>query len=313
MKKIVYKSYGSPDVLQVVEVPIPEPGKNQVLVKVIAAGVNPIDYKNRNGSMKMIAPGKFPRTPGAEISGIVEKTGHGAQKFNPGDNVYAMLSMAGGGYSQYIVLKENLLCNMPHNIGFSEAAAAPLAGLTALQSLRDKGKIKKGMNVLVNGASGGVGMFGVQIAKAYECTVTAVCSGKNISFVESLGADHSIDYKEEDFTQTQEKYDIVFDAVATSTPRKCSRIIKPGGTFVTTLPGPSVMLRQITNPVRPRKTYGILTQPNGDDLKILAGLIEKNKFKIYLDQVYNIDEAPKAHQYIETRRVRGKLVIKMVQ
>lgn len=311
MKKIIYTSYGDPEVMQVSSVPMPNPGNDEVLIKVMAAGINPVDYKIRDGSMKYIAPGKFPRTPGGEIAGIIEKVGSGALKFKPGEKVFAMLGMKGGGYSEYLCVKEKLISQMPASIDFEHAAAIPLAGLTALQALRDKGEIEEGMRVLINGASGGVGSLGIQIAKAFASEVTAVCSGKNSKFVKQLGADHVIDYHQEDFTKSSRLYDIVFDAVAKSSAGKCAGIIKPGGTYITTVPGPGVMLKQILNPLRPRKAYGILTHPGGKDLDVLAKMISEGNLVSHIEKIFSLQEAPQAHRYMETGHVKGKLVIKM--
>ncbi|TVQ09689.1 MAG: NAD(P)-dependent alcohol dehydrogenase [Bacteroidetes bacterium] len=311
MQKIIYEKYGPAEVMEVTETSVPVPAPDEVLVKVMAAGINPVDYKVRNGSLKFLTGRKFPRTPGGEIAGTVEKNGSESSKFKKGENVFAMLSMAGGGYSEYICVKEELLSRMPEKWNFADAAVVPLAGLTALQSLRDKGKISPGMKVLINGGSGGVGMFGIQIARAMGAEVTAVCSGKNMELVKGFGAHHVIDYQKEDFTQLPEKFDIILDAVAMSSAGKCSRILKPGGTFVTTVPSPAVMLRQMTNPLRSRKTFGIMCKPGGKDLDVLADLMREGKIKPFVEKSYPLDQATIAHKHIETGRVRGKLVIKM--
>jgi NADPH:quinone reductase-like Zn-dependent oxidoreductase len=311
MKKVIYDNYGDPDVLKVVDFETAEPAEGQILVKVMAAGINPVDYKIRNGSLKFIYRAKLPRTPGGEISGIVEKTGSGQSAFKPGDRVYAMLPISVGGYSEYVNVNEDLLSHMPEKMSFNEAAAIPLAGLTALQALRDKGNISKGMKVLINGGSGGVGMFAIQIAKAYDAEVTAVCSGKNKGFVKDFGADHVNDYEKEDFTKSGNKYDIVFDAVAKSSLGKCKKILKEKSVFITTVPSPPVMLRQIINPLVNKKVFGILTKPLSKDLDYLTNLISQGKLKAGIEKVYSLEEAGHAHKHIETGRVRGKLVIEM--
>jgi NADPH:quinone reductase-like Zn-dependent oxidoreductase len=311
MKKVIYEVYGDADVLKVADFKINEPADGEVLVKVMAAGINPVDYKIRNGSLKFIYRAKLPRTPGGEISGIVEKTGSAQSAFKPGDKVYAMLPISIGGYSEYVNVKEDLLSHLPEKISFNEAAVIPLAGLTALQALRDKGNIRMGMNVLINGGSGGVGIFAIQIAKAYDAEVTAVCSGKNISFVKGVGADHVIDYEKEDFTKSGNKYDIVFDAVAKSSQGKCKNILKEKSIFITTIPSPAVMLRQIINPLVNKKAFAILTKPQSKDLDVITDLILKGKLKAAIEKVYSMDEAAQAHKHIETGRVKGKLVIEM--
>ncbi len=314
MKKVIYETYGDADVLKVADFMVNEPADGELLVKVMAAGINPVDYKIRNGSLKFIYRAKLPRTPGGEISGIVEKTGSKQSKFKPGDKVYSMLPISIGGYSEYITVNEDLIGLMPENISFNEAAGIPLAGLTALQALRDKGNIGKDMKVLVNGGSGGVGMFAIQIAKAFDAEVTAVCSEKNISFVKGFGADQVIDYEKEDFTRLNNKYDIVFDAVAKSSFDKCKSILKKEkSAFITTVPTPPLMLRQIINPLVNRKTFAILTKPQSKDLDFLTGLIQKEKLKTSIEKVYSMEEAAQAHRHIETGRVKGKLVIEIKQ
>ncbi len=311
MKKIIYEKYGDAEVLKLAESAVPEPAQGEILVKVMAAGINPVDYKIRNGSLRFIYRAKFPRTPGGDIAGIVEKNGSGASKFNAGDKVFAMLPIGIGGYSEYVCVKEDLVSNMPDNISFDEASAIPLAGITALQSLRDKGNIRSDMHVLINGGSGGVGSLAIQIVKAYNGEVTAVCSEKNIEFVKKLGADHVINYEKEDFTRLNTQYDIVFDAVAKSSFSESKRVIKRKGTYITTIPKPSVMLRQIINPLLSKKTFGIMAKPGSDDLNYLAKLVAEEKLKPEIEKVYELGKASDAHRHIETGRVRGKLVIAM--
>ncbi len=309
MKKIIYETYGNADVLKLTDSPVPEPSKGEVLIKVMAAGINPVDYKVRNGSLRFIFRAKFPRTPGGEIAGIIEKNGPNASIFHTGDKVYAMLPIGVGGYSEYVCVKEDLVSKMPENISFTEAAAIPLAGITALQSLRDRGHIRSWMHVLINGGSGGVGSLAIQIAKAYNSEVTAVCSEKNIEFVKNLGADHVINYEKEDFTQSNNQYDIIFDAVAKSSFSESKKVIKRKGSYITTIPKPSVMLRQIINPLLSRQVYGIMAKPGSDELNYLAKLVAEEKLKPPIEKVYELGEASDAHRHIETGRVRGKLVI----
>ncbi len=311
MKKIIYHRYGPPEVLKVAEVKIPEPAAGQVLVKVEAAGINPVDYKIRNGSLKLIMPGRFPRTPGGEIAGIVHKSSFSSSLFKPGDRVYAMLETPRGGYAQYVAVKERLLCSIPADLSFEEAAALPLAGLTALQSLRDKGKITDGMRVLVNGASGGVGSFAVQIAKSFQTHVTGVCSGKNINFVRDLGADAVIDYETEDFTKTGNQFDIVLDAVARKSFMSCYNILKPRGAYISTLPNLGLLLRQSLNPLFSRKAFAIISRSKAGDLTFLGRLTEEGKLKVHLERVYSLDEVVQSHKRMESGRVRGKLVLKV--
>ncbi len=311
MQRVIYEAYGSPDALKIQQTEIPEPSDDEVLVKVMAAGVNPVDFKLRNGSMRFISPAKFPRVPGGEIAGIVEKAGKNAGKFKAGEKVFAMLPMAGGGYSSYLAVKENLLAQMPDNMSFRQGAAIPLAGLTALQCLRDKAGIKAGDEVLINGGSGGVGMFAILIAKACGASVTAVCSGRNLEFVKELGAHNTINYQTEKFTESTAKFDIVFDAVAKSNYSSAKKILTPAGIFVSTVPSPSLMFRQMINPLTRKKAFGILTRPGGKDLAYLATLFSQGKLTPNIEKVYTLENANLAHEHIESERVRGKIVIVM--
>ena len=297
--------------LEIAETDPPEPSAGQVLVRVEAAGINPVDYKIRNGSLKLIMPGRFPRTPGGEIAGTVEKTGPGPSAFKPGDRVFAMLRTPQGGYAQYVAVQEKLLCLMPQGLSFEEAAAVPLAGLTALQSLRDKGKIARGMRVLVNGASGGVGSYAVQIAKAHQAQVTGVCSGRNLSFVRDLEADEVIDYETEDFTRMDKHYDIVLDAVAKKGFTGCYNTLKPRGVYISTLPSPGLLLRQTLNPLFSKKAYAIISSSRAGDLTFLGRLAEEGKLRVHLERAYSLEEAVLAHKRIESGRVRGKLVLNL--
>jgi len=311
MKKISFNKYGDPSVLTVIEAPKPEPEEGEVLIKVAAAGVNPIDYKTRNGSLKFIAPGKLPKTPGVEVAGTIEKIGPAVKRLKVGDKVFAMMGMIGGGYTEYISLKEDLVSKIPSGISLQDAASVPLGALTALQSLKDYGKLTSGMKVLINGASGGVGIFGVQIAKALGAHVTAVCSGRNQEFVKGLGADEVIDYQTNDFTKSDKKYDLVFDAVATLSPGKCRKIIPKGGRYVSTIPAPGLMLLQATNFIRSRKAFGMLCKAGHKDLDYIASLIAEGMLKTSIEKIFDLKDASEAHTHIETGRTRGKLIIKM--
>ncbi len=295
--------------LEKVETDSPEPSAGQVLVRVEAAGVNPVDYRIRNGSLKLIMPGKFPRTPGGEIAGTVEKTGPGPSAFKPGNRVFAMLRTPQGGYAQYVEVQEKLLCLIPQGLSFEEAAAIPLAGMTALQSLRDKGRIKKGMRVLVNGASGGVGSYAVQIANAYQARVTGVCSGRNVRFVQDIGADVVIDYEKKDFIKMGKRYDIVLDAVANKNFTICRKILKPAGVYISTLPYPRLLFRQALNLFFSKKAYAIICKSRSEDLAFLGRLAYEDKLKSHIEKQYSFDEVIQAHQRIESGRVRGKLVL----
>lgn len=310
MKALIIDEYGTPDVLKIQETPIPEPGKNEVLVRVLAAGVNPVDYKIRNGSLKFISGSKFPKTLGGDIAGIVETSFEGS-RFKPGDKVFAMLSFKGGGYAEYVPVPEGSLAILPNGLDYEAAAAIPLAGLTAFQSLVYKGQIKAGSRVLINGASGGVGHFAVQIAKAYEAFVVATTSAKNIDFVKSLGADEVIDYRISDVRKINHKFDMVFDAVASHSISEFSHILDKKGIYVSTLPTPGILLRQAFNFATAKKAYAIMTKTDGKDLEILSSLYIQDKLRPFIEKTFSLEDGAEAHRMIETHRVKGKIVLKI--
>ena len=221
----VIDRYGSPDVFRILEVDPPPVDPDSVLIKVKASSVNPIDFKVRKGLFRIKTNRKFPKILGFDVSGIVSQAGKNVQNFKVGDAVYTRLTWnwnPGGAYAEIVSAKADIVALMPPSLSYEEAAAIPLAGLTALQALRNVGKISAGHHVLINGASGGVGSFAVQIAKAFEARVTAVCSSRNAEFVRSLGADRIIDYAREKVTAVDEPVDIVFDTVGTSSLFECN-------------------------------------------------------------------------------------------
>lgn len=311
MKALAINQFGGPEVLQIQEVGMPMPKAGEVLVRVHAAGVNPVDYKTRNGSLKFISGKKFPRILGIDVAGVVEQTGS-KSRFRPGDKVFAMLSIVGGAYAEFVCLKEEQLCLIPEGFEMSEAAAVPLASLTALQSFQKSNGIKPGDKVLVNGASGGVGSFAVQIAKALGAKVTAVCSAANTEFVRSLGADKVIDYNEEDFTKLDQQFNTVFDAVAKSSYPKCRKIIVKGGKYVSTLPNNGLFFYQATNFLKSKKAHFIMAKPSGSDLALLADMMKKKQLLPYIQKTFPLSAGNEAHRLIETERVRGKLVLEVI-
>jgi NADPH:quinone reductase-like Zn-dependent oxidoreductase len=311
MRALAIYQFGGPEVLQTQEVEIPMPKSGELLVRVHAAGVNPVDYKIRNGSMKFIAGKKFPRILGGDVAGVVEQA-PAKSKFLPGDKVFAMLPLSGGAYAEFVCVSENHLCLIPQGLSMTEAAAVPLAALTAQQSFQKSNGTKTGDKVLVNGASGGVGSFAVQIAKALGTHVTAVCSTANIDFVKSLGADKIIDYNEEDFTKLDQQFNTVFDAVAKSSFPKCKKIIVKGGKYVSTLPNNGLFFYSAFNFLRATKAHFCMVKPSGKDLQLIADMMKKGQVKPFIQKTFPLVEGGKAHQLIETERVRGKLVLKVV-
>ncbi|WP_019505402.1 NAD(P)-dependent alcohol dehydrogenase [Pleurocapsa sp. PCC 7319] len=310
MKAIVIDRYGSANVLQYEEVEQPQIKPSELLVKVQGTSVNPLDWKVRRGMVKWLMNNKFPKILGADISGEVVQVGTQVTRFQPGDEIYASLSSSSGAYAEFVAVSEKLAALKPTNLTHSEAGVVPLAALTALQALRNLGKIKSGSKVLINGASGGVGIFAVQIAKAFDVEVTGVCSQKNWELVKSLGCDRTLDYRQTDFTQDTIQYDIVFDAVAKSSFWQCRTILKPNGIYVSTLPTFSNLVAILSTAIfSKQKAKFILFQANGQDLLYIKELIETGKLHPVIDRTYSLPELAQAHKYSESQRAVGKISI----
>lgn len=319
MKTIVFPEYGSPDVLQLIEADKPVPGEGRVLVKIIAASVNPLDWHRMRAEPFLVRTSEGLRKPqnpklGADIAGRVVAVGPGVTQFKPGDAVFGEVSS--GGFAEYIAARETRLALKPDNITFEQAAAVPVAAFTAIQGLRNTGKIQAGQKVLVNGASGGVGHFAVQMARAYGAEVTAVCSARNHDMVRSIGASHVIDYTREDFTQGSTKYDLIYDAIGNRSVGAYRRALKPGGRCViagfTTLSGlfAHIIIGGLTSRWSD-KTVGIMptANPNSADLQAIRELLAAGKVVPVIDRCYSLAETPEAIRYLETMRARGKVII----
>ncbi|MDP6667212.1 MAG: NAD(P)-dependent alcohol dehydrogenase [Dehalococcoidia bacterium] len=323
MKVFVNRKYGSPDVLQLEEVEKPTPADNEILVKVRAISVNPWDWHSMRGKPAFARLALGLRGPkihvlGADVAGQVEVVGEDVKRFQPGDEVFGDLADFGGGsFAEYVCNSEEAFVVKPTGTTFEEAAAVPLAALTALQGLRDKGQIQSGQKVLVNGASGGVGSFAVQIAKSFDTEVTGVCSTGNIEMVHSIGADRVIDYTQDDFTRNGLHYDLVFDAVGNHSVSAIKRALNPGGICAvigfssvgrmmqTVLLGPFMLLGS-------RKKMGLMVaKMKQEDLVSIKELVEAGKVIPVIDRRYSFDEIPEAVRYLEEGHARGKVVVTM--
>ena len=312
MKAAVIYRYGAPDVLEITEVARPTIKSDQLLVKVFASSINPIEWKMRKGMLKILTGNSFPITLGFDVSGEVVEVGEQITRFKPGDLVYARMDqLTGGAYAEYAAISEKAAAIKPTNMTHAEAAAVPLAGMTALQALRDEGEFKPGQKVLINGASGGVGTYAVQIAKLLGAsTVAAVCSDKNRELVKSLGADLVIDYKQQDFTQGSVKYDVVFDVVGNRSLSECESVLQPKGIYVTTQPYPGNYLKSALSLLWPGQKYKvILLQSNSADLDYLTRQIEAGKIRSVIDKTYPLEKIAEAHAYAEAEHTVGKNVI----
>ncbi len=324
MKAIVSRCYGSPDVLKIENVEKPTPADDQVLVKVHAAAVNPLDFHYMHGTPYLMRMDSGIGTPtntrlGVDFAGTVEAVGKNVTRFHPGDEVFGGRN---GAFGEYVTVREDRnIVLKPANVTFEQAASVPIAAITALQALRDKGKIQAGQKVLVNGASGGVGTFAVQIAKSFGAEVTGVCSTKNLDMVRKIGADHVIDYTKEDFTQGAQHYDLIVDTVATHSLLDYKRVMNPDGKWVMIggsadnwlvgLLGTFVSAKMLS-PFVSQKFGLMLAELNPGDLKIIGDLMQSGKVTPVIDRTYTLSEVPEALRYLEQGHARGKVVISMV-
>jgi NADPH:quinone reductase-like Zn-dependent oxidoreductase len=321
MNAIVYRCYGNPDVLKLEAIAKPAPADDRVLVKVRAASVNPLDWHYMQGKpyvMRAMAGVGKPDSilMGADFAGTVESVGKNVTRFKPGDEVFGDRD---GAFGEYVSVREKgAITSKPSNISMEQAAAVPVAGLTALQALRDKGKVQAGQRVLINGASGGVGTFAVQIAKNYGADVTGVCSTRNMEMVKSIGADHVIDYTKEDFTQGSARYDLIIDNVGSHTLSEYRRVLTPNGALVI-VGGPSdnAWLGPLTtsieaymvSPFVKQKMIFMLSEANPEDLNLLRDLIQAGKLTPVIDRRYPLAETAQAISYLEQGHAKGKVVI----
>ena len=326
MKAIVYTEYGSPDVLRLTEVGKPVPKDDEVLVRVHAASANAADRRYMRGAPRIFRfEMGFPKPKrtvlGADIAGRVEAVGGSATQFQPGEEVFGDLSLYGfGGFAEYVSVPEDGLVLKPASITFEEAAACPVAAVTALQGLRDFGKIKAGQKVLINGASGAVGTFAVQIAKSFGTDVTGVCSTKKMDTTRSIGADHVIDYTQEDFAKSGKQYDLILDVVADRSPSELKRALSPNGicvvagfTTMSHLIFQTVLLGSVMSMTSNRKigTMGSAVAKR-EDLLFIRELLETGKVVPVIDRRYPLSETAEAIRYLEEGHARGKVIITVV-
>lgn len=305
MKAIRIHEFGGPDVLKYEDIPVPQPGPNEIQVRVIAAGVNPVDWKIRSGGIKL----PLPMTLGFDVAGLVNSVGSNGTGFRPGDSIFAKVSPPHGGYAEYTLVDVSQAAIKPKSIGFVEAAAIPTAGLTAWQSLFDIAGIEKGHSVLIHGAAGGVGSFAVQFAKWKGAHVIGTASAGNLQFLKSIGADEVIDYNTQRFEDVVHDVDVVLDTIGEDTFERSWGTLKPGGFLVTTV---------ANVPEGAAKSHGvrarhIVSQANGKELVQIAAIIDERHIKPIVTTVLPLAEARTAQELSESRHTRGKIVLRIAE
>jgi NADPH:quinone reductase-like Zn-dependent oxidoreductase len=320
MKAIVYRCYGSPEVLQFEDIEKPAPADDEVLVKVVAASVNPLDWHYMRGAPYFMRLGTGLGRPkdsrlGVDFAGTVEAVGSDVKNFKPGDEVFGGQT---GAFAEYVIIPgDRALAMKPANMTFAQAASVPIAAITALQALRDSGKIEPGQNVLINGASGGVGTFAVQIARSFGAEVTGVCSTRNVEMVRSLGADHVFDYTKEDYTESGEQYDLIIDMVGNHSLSANRQVLSPEGKFVI-IGGPKGnWLGPVMGPIKALVLSPLVDQEFGmmiarmdkQDLTILGEFMQSGEMTPVIDRSYPLSEVAAAIRYSEEGHARGKIII----
>ena len=322
MQVAVYTRYGPPDVVQITDVEKPIPEDNEVLIKVRAASVNPYDWHFMRGMPYLLRLRAGLRKPkdkrlGVDVAGQVETVGRNVTQFKPGDEVFGV---SRGAFAEYACPSESKLARKPENVTFGQAASVPIAGLTALQGLRDKGQIQPGQRVLINGAAGGVGTFAVQIAKSFGADVTGVCSTRNLDMLRSIGADRVIDYTQEDFTKREQRYDVILDCVANHSLSAFRQILNPKGHYIMVGAadgGGRWMIGLLARLIKAlvlscfvsQKLVMVGAKANKEDLTILHDLMQAGKVTPVIDRRYSLREVPEAIRYLEQGHTRGKVLI----
>lgn len=312
MKAIYFNAYGDRDQMVYGDLTDPVPEAGEVLIKVAAASVNPVDWKVREGRLKMFSGRKFPLIPGSELSGTIVSTGSKVKDFSKGDRVFAGLSHKGGAYAEYVTADQSKVITIPDELPFIEGSTLAVAGMTAMQAFAMHYKVKPGDEVLVNGASGGVGTYAVQIAKVLGARVTAVCSEKNARLVQELGADEVIDYNREDFRNRKEAFDVILDAAANTFFPESRGCLKKGGMLIKLNLSVNLIIKGFLSLLfSSRKLKVILVKNRKEDLQWLISHILSGQIRVVVDREYPLADAREAHAYSESGRARGKLVLKV--
>ena len=313
MKAAIINQFGTPDVFEVTAIKTPKIKNDQLLIKVMAVSINPIDWKQRKGNHKLILGSPFPIVLGYDVCGEVMETGSEIKQFKKGDKVFGVLdNKYGGALAEFAVAHENCIVHQPENISGAEAAAFPMASLTALQALRDKAGLQKGQSVLILGASGGVGHMAIQIAKIMGAKVIAVSSESSKTFVEQFHPDEFIDYRSQDILSLKQKVDVFFDVAGIYSFPKCKHLLNPGGVYVNTLPRPKILIHKIlqwfTNG---KKAKTLLMKHHQKDLSQIKQWIEENKISVKIDRSFTLENISEAHAFAQQGHSKGKNVVLM--
>lgn len=312
MRAARFHAFGPPSVLRVEAAPRPPVKDDAVLIRVYASSINNADIGSRQGSLRIVHTRRLPHVPGYDVAGEVVECGPRVTAFLPGDRVFAMLGLGAGGQAEYASVAQGSVARLPRSIAFADAAATPLAGLTALQALRRKAHIRPGQRVLINGASGGVGSFAVQLAKIVGCHVTGVCRRDTFEFVAGLGADDLIDYRQDSVVDRGERWDVVLDAAGNLDFADVRRVLGPGGVMVAVAGSPRALLMAARTRFAsgPRFTL-FVTEASGRDLSLLAHLIDQGRLRPTVDRVFPLERIVEAHRYFEEGAPRGKVIVQI--
>ena len=313
MRAVEYDRYGSPEVLKVRDVSPPQIGSDEILIRVHAAGVNPKDVFVRKGRFKHLIGNRFPRRVGYDFAGEILEIGKKIDKFKAGDQVYGMLNnWDGGSCVEYLVAKVGEMALMPCRLGFEEAAVVPLAGQTALQALRDLGGLKEGDRVCINGSSGGVGLFALQIAKTFGAVVTSICSTRSVRLCAENGADEVVDYTKTSIESTTSAFNIFFDVFGNKSFGKVKHLLTSHGAYITTVPNlKNIVWHLATILALGKRARLVWVRSNEKDLALLSQWMADQKIRPLIDKVYRLDEVIEAHEYIQSKRVQGKVVLRI--
>ena len=310
MKKVIYNKFGNENVLEIQELPIPVIKENELLIKVRSASINPLDWKIFHGEMKLMSGSTFPKSVGIDFSGVVQSTGSAIEQHKAGDEVFGLLAVfKGGALAEYIVVTEKDIAPKPANISFEQAAVLPVIGLSALQILNNLAQIKRGQEILINGATGGVGTFLIQMAKEQGAIVTAVTSSKGVATAKNLGADTIVDYNTENILYIGKQFDVVVDLSGKLPFKSARQLMKAHATYINTLPSPQAIIGStIRNIFSSRKYKILMLKPTREALITLTGLV-KNNFQILIDKTYSMSAVKEAYKDVSVGQIMGKAVI----